>query len=217
MEKVEIKRGRSGLGSLIASLTSLVAVLGGMALTTPATREEEEEAEDLAAIDDNEDAAIAALRAIRSAQKIWRENDRDKNNVYDYTANYSLLYSFAGGGAPAALIRKEIAEARHGSNAKPYEGYLFCDITADYQGPYNTTLSFGVCAYPAEYDETGRHTFIIDNGSIDDRGVVYRKDLRKGAAPVTTFPNVRNSSAGWTKVPEIKTGSWEPAVPRSRR
>ena len=54
------------------------------------------------------------------------------------------------------------------TRAVPKAGYLFADLTPpDVQGK-----SFAYCAYPAEYDRTGRQTFIIDQ-----TGNVYGRDL----------------------------------------
>ena len=69
------------------------------------------------------------------------------------------------------------------TQAVPKAGYLFADLTPpDVQGK-----SYAYCAYPAEYDKTGRQTFIIDQ-----KGSVYGRDL--GGKRVDAFPE---DLSGW--------------------
>ena len=89
------------------------------------------------------------------------------------------------------MIDRAFAQAKMGG--VPRAGYYFCEIlgTAG-QGPYDFSIDCGLCAFPAEYNRTGRNTFIIDV-----TGVVYMKDTQ--GWPVWTFPTDSQLN-GWIPV-----------------
>ena len=72
---------------------------------------------------------------------------------------------------------------RPGGGTAPKAGYLYVDLTS----PEDAGQSYAYCAYPAEYDETGWQTFVIDQ-----EGNVYGRDL--GGKRVDVFPE---DLSGW--------------------
>jgi prepilin-type N-terminal cleavage/methylation domain-containing protein len=151
----------------------------------------------------NATAAAAALKALIEAQEIYHRTDYNTNGVLEYTSNMGnittapSLYSQAAEG-DIALIDRAFKEAECGVNqavtangATPKAGYVFCVLTA--QGANapggakvwtNATnllvYAHGGCASPAQYDNTGRDTFIISAA-----GTIYQKDLLVGPSATT--------------------------------
>lgn len=123
---------------------------------------------------ENETAAIAALRTYCGAQNIFHRTDYDNDRLLEYCGpgqhgvkehvSFTHLYSVEVDGTPIELIPKEFARAKYGApGAKPYSGYYFIDLVKDTAGnPYNAVFSYGLCAFPAEYGRTGLHTFVVD-------------------------------------------------------
>jgi hypothetical protein len=138
------------------------------------------------------------------AQIKYASEDRYKDGVLQYATR---LMSTAGQqdglyweGAREPLIPEALASAGWNGpmkgRAKPYHGYYFRVLQG--QGPnavggaHNYAVKdkliggFGLVAWPAEYEVTGIHTFIVNQ---DD--VVYQKDLApipgKPDQPITRF------------------------------
>ena len=77
--------------------------------------------------------------------------------------------------------------------ARARPGYYFVDITHDAQGAeFDFSIDCGLCAVPAEYDRTGRNTFLIDV-----TGTVYQKDTQ--GWPVWLYP-ANPVAKGWIPV-----------------
>lgn len=163
----------------------------------------------------NATAAAAALKALIEAQEIYHRTDYNKNGVLEYTGNMgstrtgmttapSLFSQDAVG--DIALIDRAFANAAllpggNSTDATPKAGYTFCILTrqgADAPGGSkswldgNTRLTFahGGCASPAQYDNTGRDTFIISSA-----GTIYQRDL--GSGPSTALQTEFNPSTDW--------------------
>jgi len=148
----------------------------------------------------NETAAVAALRTYVAAQETFIAGDLDGDGVKSACGpanarfpDYTHLHSAAGrDGEPLRLIPANMAAAKLGAaGATPRAGYWFADIAADSDGqPYDPKTRYGLCAVPAEYDVTGRKTFVVD-----DSGTVWQKD--NGGQPVGQFPDVDDPASGW--------------------
>jgi hypothetical protein len=147
--------------------------------------------------------AIEICAGYVEAQQKYASEDRDKDGLLEYALHMisapktqSGLY-WEGSGEP--LVPREFAEAvwdGQKKSAKPYHGYFFRIL--DGQGPnapggaHNYTVKnkliggFGLVAWPAQYEVTGIHTFIVNQD-----GVIYQKDIAPtpgGAAlPITRF------------------------------
>jgi len=199
MERLESRQGRSIRGSLIVTGLILAVVLGGMAIAQPAARRKaNKEKALLMLVEENEKKVVEALRKIETAQRKWRGEDVDGNGVSDYAADYALLYSFSRASRPVGLIDRGVAEASvDRSDGRPFAGYRFGNMTGgEMRGTYHPRTAYGVCARPAEPQETGRHTFILNTTGI------YRKDRGDATSIVMTFPNVDDQAQGWKKVPK---------------
>ena len=147
----------------------------------------------------NESAAIAGLRAYLGAQNTFRRSDyygigkKVYANTRDGTG-FTDLYQVGGPGSKSEAIKLiDITFAEATVGGRPKAGYLFADITADADGPYDPVTGCGLCAVPASYNRSGRNIFIVDV-----TGTVYLKDaavrypgLRTGETPppLTVYPD----------------------------
>jgi hypothetical protein len=141
------------------------------------------------------------LKALVSAQKDFRQGDRDGNGVLDFwRKDVRGLYSALGsGGKPLRLIEASVARADAGSASKyggqgegaPESGYWYKAIRhADEVEPDPDRFAF--CSYPETY-VAGTLTFIID-----EREALWRKDLgpRRG---IDVFP-ADPQKDGWSRI-----------------
>jgi hypothetical protein len=154
-------------------------------------------------IGEHELDAIEICAGYVEAQQKYASEDRDKDGLLKYALHVvsapktqNGLY-WEGSGEP--LVPRDFAEAvwdGQKKSLKPYHGYFFRIL--DGQGPnapggaHNYTVKnkliggFGLVAWPARYEVTGIHTFIVNQD-----GVVYQKDIAPtpGGAllPITRF------------------------------
>lgn len=141
--------------------------------------------------------AIEVCAGYVQAQKQYAAEERDKAGILMYASHmisaagkHDGLY-WQGEGEP--LVPRAFAEAvwsASNPHPKPYHGYYFRIL--DGQGPnapggaHNYLVKnkliggFGLVAWPATYETTGIHTFIVNQD-----GVVYEKDIppAPGGAP----------------------------------
>ena len=145
-----------------------------------------------------EAGAIACLRLYLSAQARFARNARYGEQVGRVYANpingagLPDLYRVGGpdsGGQLLEFIKRDFAEAV--AAHRPKCGYFYLDIVGDRNGLCDFSKDCGLCAVPAEWDVTGRNTYIINAA-----GTVYRKDT--GGRPVTVWPDVEKE--GWIPV-----------------
>jgi hypothetical protein len=156
-------------------------------------------------IEQNEQAAVQALKSIATAEADFRTNDRDGNHVYDFwTGDVSGLYSLPASSRPIALIDREIALADAAAlqplSPRPasFHGYYFLalemnresdpptsykEATDSSMGKVHHPSQFGFCAFPEEYGRTGRTTFIINEGNT-----IFRFDL--AGKPLHDWPSI---------------------------
>ncbi len=169
----------------------------------------------------NERNASATLKTFATAQADFRANDRDANRINDFwVADVSGLYR-VDTGIPIRLIERAAAaadakpcvpldqEGRVGGTRimglekpSPKAGYWFAAVekyTDDKGVPvkYNegngrNPIRFGLCAYPADYEKTGKLTFIVDESNT-----VWKKDT--AGKPVALFPTDPRRE-GWTRM-----------------
>ena len=140
------------------------------------------------------------LQTIASAQADFRTNDRDGNRVNDFwREDISGLYTLENGGEPIKLIELSLAraddEATHSVESLtppgPKAGYHFRVLRFDLEEEPDRQR-FAACAFPAEYGERHKWTFIISHDNT-----IFRKDLGKTGAP-EVYPS-NPLAAGWTK------------------
>ena len=170
MTEPEKKRPKLGDVLVLVCLVGGVVVLGLLGASWVDRK---------SSIPKNERKASTALKMLATAEADYRANDRDGNKVQDYwTADVAGLWH------SGRMIPRGVAEA----DAKPlkalvdvpvpYHGYYFKVLERDDQSDitYNmdtdgsgrkthNSTRFGFCAYPVEYDSTGRWTFIINENN----------------------------------------------------
>ena len=147
----------------------------------------------------NESAASAGCKTYAEAQDIYRRTDWDGDGLLEYAqalkGAHSLFEKTPGTG-DLTLVDQAFAQAEGvpSQGAIPKAGYCFKVLKG--QGQHapggrksyvvpgsglqarSMTLGYALVAFPAQYDKTGRNTFLINN-----TGTVYQKDL--GAATLS--------------------------------
>jgi hypothetical protein len=173
-------------------------------------------------IGENELFTIQTLLAVVDAQREYAMKDRNKNGLLDYAQKFfsdpgkknGLYWEAKAGEAPSPL-GPIIAEARsegyqgtrvNGSGG-PYHGYHYKMLMAQGKdapgGAYSYLVKgkmiggFAVVAYPAEYDNSGVMTFIVNH---DDK--VFQKNLGKNTASVAKAMKEYNPDSTWSQVKE---------------
>ena len=116
----------------------------------------------------NEASAIASLRAIHSAQGIYREQDKDGNGTLDYAANIPLLSTHA------------LIDAQLGGLTK--QGYTFTTPPA---ANYATMFKWSADAAPEEQGDSGDRLFYIDQ-----TGVLRYSVDQPSATDMTMWPAI---------------------------
>jgi hypothetical protein len=147
-----------------------------------------------AAIDTNEHAAVASLKALVAAEAEFKKNDRDGNGLHDFwVGDVSSLYRFMHNNKEIRLIDKSLADADAAplklqslsplklEKPLPRAGYLFV-VLAKYSendktepfhsGGFRNEHKFAFAAYPSEYGKSGRATFVVG-----ESGTVWKKNL----------------------------------------
>ena len=173
-------------------------------------------------IGENELFTIQTLLAVVDAQREYAMKDRNKNGLLDYAQKFfsdpgkknGLYWEAKAGEAPSPL-GPIIAEARsegyqgtrvNGSGG-PYHGYHYKMLMAQGKdapgGAYSYLVKgkmiggFAVVAYPAEYDNSGVMTFIVNHD-----GKVFQKNLGKNTASVAKAMKEYNPDSTWSQVKE---------------
>jgi len=170
-------------------------------------------------IGQNELFTIQALLAVVDAQREYALKDRDKNGLLEYAQKFlsdsgkrNGLYWEAKAGEPESPLGPIMSQARSGgyqgkpsTTPSPYHGYFYKILTAQGKdargGAYSYLVKgkmiggFAVVAYPAEYDNSGVMTFIVNHD-----GKVFQKDLGKSTASVAKGMTVYNPDKTWTEV-----------------
>jgi hypothetical protein len=155
-------------------------------------------------IGSNELDAIEICYGYVEAQMKYASEDRDKYGMLAYAPRLLSTPGRHDGlyweGASEPLVPEGLAKAAWNGvlkgQAKPYHGYYFRVLEG--QGPnapggaHNYFVKdkliggFGLVAWPAEYEVSGIHTFIVNQD-----GVVYQKDIApvagKPPLPITRF------------------------------
>jgi len=136
----------------------------------------------------NETAAAAATKAFAEAEDIYRRTDYNHDGVLEYATaltGTNSLYETTTGSGDVGLIDRTFAGAEGAPDtATPKAGYVFTVLTGQGTGATggsrsylsggstpHMTLGYGLSAVPAQYDGTGRNSFIISNA-----GTIYQQD-----------------------------------------
>jgi Protein of unknown function (DUF2950) len=148
--------------------------------------------------------AIEICRGYVEAQKKYASEDRDQDGMLEYAARLKSTSGRRDGlywdDESVPLIPAGLAHAewngQQKSGARPYHGYYFRILEEQgssarggihkYSVKNKLVGGFGLVAWPAEYEVTGIHTFIVNQD-----GVVYEKDIApvagKPTAPILRF------------------------------
>ena len=168
----------------------------------------------------NELHAIAAERAFADAEREYAAADPDGDGVHAYADRLLSSEGKRDGlfwptkpGEPKSpmgpLVAEAVAEgytaAKPGEGPRAFHGYYFKVLKA--QGPDapggarsylkdgRLTEGFGLLAWPANYDNSGVMTF-----QVNQRGLVYQKDLGEDTAKAVTAIDAYNPGDGWEAV-----------------
>lgn len=192
---------RAFLSALVVTTAESVAVgLAGCGAEAPVTNGFK------AIMSANEMAASAACKAYCSAQENYRRTDYNHDRILEYaqtlSGTNSLLETKAGSG-DVALIDRAFAHAEGGLGvAVPKMGYYFKVLTRqganapggakDYIQNGHMTLGYALVAYPSQYGETGRNTFIVCQD-----GLIYEKDLGAATQAIAEKMSEYNPDSTW--------------------
>jgi hypothetical protein len=171
-------------------------------------------------IGENELFTIQALLAVVDAQREYATKDRDKNALLEYAQKFvsdpgkrNGLYWQTKAGEPESPLGPIMARARsEGYQGKPasgapvpYHGYYYRILTGQGKnasgGAYSYLVKgkmiggFAVVAYPAQYDNSGVMTFIVNH-----EGKVFQKNLGKNTAAIAQSMKEYNPDQTWTEV-----------------
>ncbi|HXG62196.1 MAG TPA: DUF2950 family protein [Planctomycetota bacterium] len=161
----------------------------------------------------NERLAEISLRFIRQAEETFKNSDSDRNGTADYwTRDVAGLYALKDrSGQAIFLLDPATAQAdpegapRYGLTPAAKNGYHFRMLTTDPDGePYakdedkdgqsfTNRKRFAVTAWPAQYGQTGRLTFLMG-----EDGRIWKKDT--GGQPVNRWPVPTPAQDGWEAV-----------------
>ena len=166
----------------------------------------------------NEHNAIHVLREFVNAQRAYAAVDRDGDGVLQYAQKLASspgkrdgLYwtADAAKGEEASpfgpLIAESSAYLKGHSAGDAYRGYHFRILTR--QGPhaaggtYNYVINgrmvagFAMVAYPAEWDNTGVMTFIVNQN-----GKVFQRDFGKDSTAIGAKMSSFDPGPGWKEV-----------------
>ncbi len=163
----------------------------------------------------NELTVIQAMLAYVDAQQEYAEKNFGGSNAYaqrivSRPGKKDGLYWPDAQGEPESPLGEFAARAaldgyRPGQQRIPFHGYYYKVLTRQGPAAEGGTLDyvvkgqmiggFALIAYPAEYDNSGIMSFMINQD-----GVVYEKDLGTDTARIASRITAFNPDEGWQKV-----------------
>lgn len=170
-------------------------------------------------IGENELYTIQTLLAVVDAQREYAMKDRDKNGLLEYAQKFisdtgkknGLYWEVKTGEAESPLgpimaqARSQGYQGKPAAEPVPYHGYYYRILTAQGKaapgGAYSYLVKgkmiggFAVVAYPAQYDNSGVMTFIVNYD-----GKVFQKNLGKNTASVAKAMKEYNPDSTWSEV-----------------
>lgn len=172
-------------------------------------------------IGENELNVIQVCLAIVDSQREYAMKDRDGSGVLQYAQKFlsdpgkknGLYWEAKAGeeqsplGPTAVQARSEGYKPSQGASGKPvpYHGYYYRILRAQgknapggarsYLAKGKMIGGFGVVAYPAQYENSGVMTFIVNY-----QGKVFQKNLGKDTASIANAMTAYNPDSTWTEV-----------------
>jgi hypothetical protein len=169
----------------------------------------------------NELFTIQACLAVVDAQREYamKVHDNDKSGLLEYAQKFvsdpgkkNGLYWEAKAGEPQSpfgpimtQIKSEGYQGKPSGTPIPYHGYYYRILTAQGKnapgGAYSYLVKgkmiggFAVVAYPAEYENSGVMTFIVNHD-----GKVFQKNLGKNTAAIAKSMKEYNPDSTWSQI-----------------
>jgi hypothetical protein len=167
----------------------------------------------------NERLVLESVRAYVQAQREYASKDRDGDEVLEYAQKFLSTHGKKDGlywpselDGEVSPLGPLVADAQaqgykrkpreQSAGPEPFQGYFFKILTCQGQaaplGKYNYIINgkmiagFALVAWPAEYDETGIMTFIVNQ-----QGRVYQKDLGSKTAKIAAAMKEYNPDKTW--------------------
>ncbi len=166
----------------------------------------------------NEQNAIQVCAAFVDAEREFAHGDPDGNGLHDYAPRFlsdpgkrNGLYWQTKEGEPrsplgplvaAASREGYVASGDQAESSSPYHGYIYRILkrqdgsaaggSFDYVVNGKMIGGFALVAYPAEYENSGVMTFIVNHD-----GVVYQKDLGPDTERIATKMSAFDPGGGW--------------------
>jgi hypothetical protein len=168
-------------------------------------------------IGQNELAVLEAVRTYVEAQREYATRDRDGDEVLEHAQKFRSADGEKDGlfwpedldgstsplGPLVAAAQAEGYSTGAGTNPEPFNGYFFRILTRqgkrapggayDYIINGNMIGGFALVAWPAEYDETGVMSFIVNH-----QGRIYQKDLGPKTGKIANSMKVYDPDRSWT-------------------
>lgn len=168
----------------------------------------------------NELAVLDVVRTYVEAQREYAATDRDSDQVLEYAQKVASTPGVKDGlywdpdlDGTLSPLGPLVAEGRRegyrktGNGPQPFHGYYFKILTRqgksapggayDYIINGNMIGGFAMIAWPAEYDETGIMTFIVNQ-----QGRVYQKDLGPKTDEIAGSTKIYNPDSTWAVSPD---------------
>jgi hypothetical protein len=170
-------------------------------------------------IGENELNTIQVMLAIVDAEREYAIKDRNRDGLLEYAQKFisdpgkkNGLYWEAKQGEPQSPFGPAMVRARSEGYKKqesggppPYHGYYYKILTAQGKdapgGAYSYLVKgkmiggFAVVAYPAQYDNSGVMTFIVNH-----EGKVFQKNLGPNTPSIAKSMKEYNPDKTWTEV-----------------
>jgi hypothetical protein len=150
----------------------------------------------------NETDVVKLCHDYCRAQHTYSGTDYNMDGRLEYAQSLKDLYHTAPLSPDGTLIPERLAKAE-GASGKPYKGFLFRVLTGQgssasggsrsYIVDNRMILGYGLLAYPALYDRTGRNTFIVNNS-----GTIYQKDQGESTPDIVKKMTEFNPDSTWS-------------------
>lgn len=165
-------------------------------------------------------SAIRVCLGIVDAQREYAKTDNDGNGAGAYASKFisdpgqkNGLYWKTQKGEKLSPLGPAVAKAQEegylqkqpGEKPSPFHGYYYRILRAqgknarggasDYVANGRMTGGFAVVAYPAEYENSGVMTFLVNR-----EGIVYQKDLGKETSSIAKAMKEFDPDESWEKV-----------------
>jgi hypothetical protein len=175
-------------------------------------------------IGQNELEVLKAMRAYVAAQREYANRDHDSDGVLEFAQKLTSSPGKTDGlywppelNGEISPLGPMVAEAQSSgyfgnlpdpdAGPRPFYGYFFKILTRqgkhapggamNYISKGNMTGGFALVAWPADYDDSGVMTFIVNQ-----QGLVYQKDLGEKTSKLASHIKEYDPDSSWTLSPD---------------